>query len=68
MKLKHVVAFLTLLALGCQEPSGTSGRSDTSSKPSVNSTSQSEDLAGLGGTETGTTELKEVSFNVTGMK
>ena len=66
MKLKHVVAFLTLLALGCQEPSETSGPSDTSSKPSVNSTSQSEDPAG--GTETGTTELKEVSFNVTGMK
>ncbi len=69
MKLKHLAAFLMLLAVGCVQqrssesmaPATDSDSSVSSTEPAATSTVESE-------TETQLVALTTVSFDVTGMK
>ena len=69
MKLKHLAAFLMLLAVGCvQQPSSESTAPATDSDSSVSSTEPAATSTVESETETQLVALTTVSFDVTGMK
>jgi hypothetical protein len=69
MKLKHLAAFLMLLAVGCvQQPSSESMAPATDSDSSVSSTEPAATSTVESETETQLVALTTVSFDVTGMK